>query len=105
MANRPSFGHLAPFLQALKARSGLTVRALAAAAGLDGHAALGQRLRAPGHLGLAGIEGVARSAGATPTELARVRVLDALDRGSLPIPEETSEERVERAMAVLEGRA
>jgi hypothetical protein len=82
----------------------MSVRALAAKAGLGTHAPLGMRLRAPGHLGTAALLDVARAAGASPIELARVRVLDALDRGSLPIPDGASEAQVAKAMAALEGR-
>jgi UDP-N-acetylenolpyruvoylglucosamine reductase len=103
MAHKPAFGHLAPLLRRLRSRSGLTVRALAARAGLPAFSSLGQRLKAPGHLGTAAILDVARACGATPEELHRVRVLDALDRGALPLPEGVGEERVAAALAALEA--
>jgi transcriptional regulator with XRE-family HTH domain len=95
-------GHLAPFLAVLVARSGLTGAAVADEAGLS-PSRLSARLYRPEPLTLDKLLAVARVCGATPEEVARVRALDALDRGALPLPEGVDEVRVAAALAVLEA--
>lgn len=95
-------GHLAPFLATLQARAGLTLAALGEACGLS-LVTVHRRLHTPGCLGEERTIDLARACGATPEELHRVRVLDALDRRALPLPDGVDEGRVAAALAALEG--
>jgi hypothetical protein len=97
-------GHLAPFLQTLRARAGgFTYEYLAAHIEVS-TPLMHRRMHCPAGLGSDKIIKLAKHMGATSAELARVRALDALDRGALPIPDGASEAQVAKAMAALEGR-
>lgn len=64
--------------------------------------AMHRRLQAPMGLSLDTILKAAKACSATSEELTRICVLDAMDRGVLPIPDGCSETKVCEAMAVLE---
>lgn len=93
-------GHLAPFLDALRSRANLTTSALAAACGVS-VGAMSSRLHGPGGLSLQTIARAALTCGATPEELTRVCVLDAMDRGALPLPDGCSYEQVHQALTIV----
>jgi transcriptional regulator with XRE-family HTH domain len=93
---------LAPMLAFLLTRRGVSRRRIAAAVGIS-HVAIGERLAGRPSLSLQRTLDVARACGATPEELHRVRVLDALDRGALPLPNGVNADVVAAAMAVLEA--
>ena len=95
-------GHLAPFLAQLRERSGLSFAELSARTGIA-LSTLHRRTLMPEGMGPDKVEAFAAALRADAAELDRVRVLDALDRGALPIPAGCTEERVARAMAALEG--
>lgn len=101
--SKPRHGHLAPFLSSLVVRSGLSHKVIAADVGIS-ETRLSSRLYRPEPMTLGKVLAVATRCGATSWELDRVRVLDALDRGALPIPEGCDEATVAKALAVLEGR-
>lgn len=97
-------GHLAPFLQGLRSRGEVfTYEYLAEQIGVA-PAVVHRRMHGPGGLATSTIFALARTMGATPAELKRVRALDALDRGALPIPDGATEAQVQKAMAALEVR-
>jgi len=64
-----------------------------------------KRLVAPGGLASETVARAALACGATTEELVRVRVLDALDRGHLPLPTGCTEASVQAAMVALETPA
>lgn len=95
--------HLVPILRRSPATS--THRRAGRIAGVS-HVSLGEVLRGRAHsVSVAKLEAIARAAGATEAELERLRVLAAIERGSLPVARDIDEERVARALAVLEGRS
>lgn len=96
------YGHAAPLLQQI--RSDITYEELANALGVA-TVSVHRRMHSP-TLGLGPEKTIelAERLGATPAELKRVRVLDALDRGTLPIPDGATEQQVTKAIAALEGR-
>lgn len=102
-ASKPRHGHIAPFLSSLVVRSGLSGKEIAIDVDVS-ESRLSSRLYRPEPMTLGKILAVAARCGATSWELDRVRVLDALDRGALPIPEGCDEATVAKALAVLEGR-
>lgn len=101
---KPRFGHLPPFLAALRKRANLSQVAVAQAIGCS-YQPVYQAETLPRGASREIVEGFALACGATPDELARVRVLDALDRGHLPLPDGCTEDRVRAAMAALETPA
>lgn len=102
-ASKPRHGHLAPFLADLIARSGLKQVWLAIESGVT-PTRLSMACRGPEPIGLDKLLRLVRAAGGTADDERRARVLHALDRGALPIPEGCDETTVAKALAVLEGR-
>lgn len=98
------FGHLAPFLAELASRSKVTQRDVAFVCGIS-QGALSKRMTSPHGLSPSTTLAVAKAFGATPAELERAAALDAMDRGSIPLSHDVSEEAVSRAMAALRGAA
>lgn len=109
MRKRPSYSIHMPNLAgrqlaALLERGGVSQVQAARAAGVSS-TSLGYRLRGGRSIGTVALVAAARAAGATLVELQRLEVLDALDRGALPLPEGADEDRVRRALAILRGEA
>lgn len=100
---KPRHGHLAPFLWSIVERSGLPHKVIAADVGIS-ETRLSSRLYRPEPMVLGKVLAVAARCGATSAELERVRILDALDRGVLPIPDVCDEQRIAKALTVLEER-
>ena len=96
--------HLAPFLDALFRRKGLSARAAAAKAGVS-HSALNERLQGRPGLAIGTVLRVAAASGADDADLERLADLDALDRGTLPVPENATADDVRRAREALRGAA
>lgn len=94
-----------PFVASLLSRNGQSQRWAAVRVGVS-HVALGQRLRGSGPgVSLDRLLEVARLAYASPEQLAFVSDLDALDRGALPLDEQTTPAEVRAArVAILEAR-
>lgn len=89
------------FLRELRLRAGFDVRSLAKQVGLSHTPIVLSEGRGIGHMSLDKALACAAACGATEAELDRVRVLDALDRGSLPLPDGTTEDRVVAALDML----
>jgi transcriptional regulator with XRE-family HTH domain len=100
MAER--FGGLAPFLAALKERSGKSLLELSAASGVA-VPTLSRRLHTPDGMGLEKILLVGAAMGATEEELETIRDLDAIDRGYLSVPRGALPEWVRAARRMVEG--
>jgi transcriptional regulator with XRE-family HTH domain len=95
--------HLGPYLAAFLGRKGLTQRRAAQAAGVS-TVSFGERLRGRvASVSTAKVILAASAHGATTEELESIEVLDALDRGALPLPPGTSEEAVRAARCALLG--
>lgn len=95
-------GHAPRLLLELRRRAGLTVRDVAAQAGVSYqavHVAEGGK----GKASMDTIMAVARVCGASREELDRLPALVAMDKGSLAVPMGASEERVGAAMKALGG--
>lgn len=94
-----------PFVATLLSRNGQSQRWAAERAGVS-HVALGERLRGAGPgVSLERLLDVARLAHASPEQLAFVADLDALDRGALPLDEQTTPAEVRAARdAISEAR-
>lgn len=90
------------FLRELRLRAGFDVRSLAKQVGLS-HTPIVLSESRIGHMCLDKALAVAAACGATEVELDRVRILDALDRRLLPLPEGTTEEGVEDAIRALDA--
>lgn len=92
-----------PFVAAIISRAERSQRWAAGKAGVTS-VALGERLRGAGPgVRLEALLDAARAAGATPSELATIADLDALDRGALPLAEGTTLEQVRAAREAIEG--
>jgi hypothetical protein len=92
-----------PFVASLLSRNGQSQRWAAEQLGIS-HVALGERLRGVGPgVALERLLDVARLAHATPEQLALIADLDALDRGALPLDEQTTPEEVRAARAAILG--
>lgn len=89
------------FLRELRMRANIDVRSLAKQVGVS-HTPIFLSESRIGHLSLDKALACAAACGATAAELDRVRVLDALDRGALPIPEGSTEQDVCNAFGMLE---
>lgn len=98
--DRPRHGHLPPFLAALRRRAGLSQAEVGARVKRT-YQPVHRAETAPGGVSLDVCLAIAAACGATPAELVRVRVLDALDRGSLSLPADVGEEAVTAALALL----
>lgn len=94
-----------PFVVSLLARAERSLRWAARYAGCS-HVALGDRLRGDVHaMGLEKLQEAARACGASCDELALIADLHAIDRGALPLDEQTTPEEVRAARAaILEAR-
>lgn len=94
-----------PFVASLLSRNGQSQRWAAEQIGVS-HVSLGERLRGKGiGVSLERLLDVARLASASPEQLAFVADLDAIDRGALPLDEQTTPEEVRAARAaILEAR-
>lgn len=94
-----------PFVASLLSRNGQSQRWAAEKLGFS-HTALGQRLRGEGTgVSLERLLDVARLAHASPEQLAFIADLDAIDRGAMPLDEQTTPEEVRAArLAILEAR-
>jgi hypothetical protein len=99
---KPRHGHLAPFLAALVARSGLPLKVIAAETDVS-MTRLSARLYRPDPLAPDRVAAIVRACGGTDDDVRRARVLDALDRGVVFVPAKADEATVARAMAVLDG--
>lgn len=97
---RQRLGHLAPFLHELRARSGRTLQEVAKDAGVTIQS-VHRREYGPDGLGYDTILKVALACGASAEELETVRALDALDQGSLPLPQSATVAGVREAMRAL----
>jgi hypothetical protein len=94
-----------PFVASLLLRNGQSIRWAADRVGVS-HVALGERLRGAGPgVSLERLLEVARLAHASLEQLDIITDLDALDRGSLPLDEQTTAAEVRAARAaILEAR-
>jgi hypothetical protein len=94
-----------PFVASLLTRNGQSQRWAAEQVGVS-HVALGERLRGTGPgVSLERLLDVARLTHATPEQLAFIADLDAIDRGALPLDEQTTPEEVRAArVAIVEAR-
>jgi len=99
---RVRVGHLPPFMASLRARAGLSQASLGSLVGLS-YQPVYKAETSPSGVSLAALLSMGKACDATPDELQRIRILDALDRGYLPIPDGCAEERAARAMHILEG--
>lgn len=94
-----------PFVASLLSRNGQSQRWAAEQLGVS-HVALGERLRGRGAgVSLDRLLDVARLAHASEEQLAFIADLDAIDRGALPLDEQTTPEEVRAAReAIAEAR-
>jgi transcriptional regulator with XRE-family HTH domain len=93
-----------PFVASLLSRSKRSRRWAAEEVGVS-HSAVDERLRGVvSALSLEKLAAVAAAAGATEGELETVANLHAIDRGALPLDEQTTLEEVQAARAAIEAR-
>lgn len=97
---RSRHGHLAPFLVDLRTRAGLTLEQVAGRVGVSIQS-IHRREYGPEGLSLEATVRAAEACGATQEELDMVRAMDALDRGTLLLPEGCTAKQVRDAMRAL----
>ena len=95
--------HAGQLLVELRARSGLSVRDVAAKIGKSRQAVHVAEKR-PHHASMDVVMAFAHACCATPEELDRLPALTAMDKGALEVPAGTNEETIRKARCVLEGR-
>lgn len=100
--SRPRTGHLAPFLADLIARSPHKLYAVADDAGVT-RTRLSSACYSPQSISLDSVLRIVRAAGGKPEDEQRARLLHALDRGVLTLPDGCDERRLAAAVAVLEA--
>lgn len=92
-----------PFVASLLFRNGQSQRWAAEQVGVS-HVALSERLNRGGAgVSLERLLDVARLAHASPEQLAFIADLDALDRGALPLDEQTTVDEVRAAREAIQG--
>ena len=94
--------HTATLLKSVRARSGLSIRDVAAKIGKSRQAVHVAEVRTY-HASNDVIMAFASACGATRDELDRLPGLIALDKGRLEVPSHATEARVQRAQRVLDG--
>jgi hypothetical protein len=93
-----------PFVTGLLKRSDRSQRWAADKAGVS-HVVLNERLRGNASaMGVDKLVAVARAAGATDAEAETVADLHAIDKGAMPLDEQTTLEEVQAARAAIEAR-